>query len=271
MQALNGQGLCNSNWEIRYMRKILIATAAVALLALSMPAFADSTSGDQTNTNTQTVGAVTNTANGGNGGAGGSVDNSGNNSNTNTNTANSNASAGASAGAVANTTNHNSNVQGQKQGQGQSQSQGNSAVGQGNTTSVTSQYTAAAGTAYSAPLVASPDTCMGSSSMGGQGMTFGFSLGSTWTDENCERLKNSRELRKAGFARAANALLCMNSDVRDAMKVAGTLCPQDQVVKSASITIEQLPAHTAYEQPRAKQARPAAYLPSDYNPAAGRY
>lgn len=80
-------------------------------------------------------------------------------------------------------------------------------------------------TAYAAPVIATEDTCMGSSSVGAQGMAFGLSVGTTWRDENCQRLKNSRELNAMGFNRAAVALLCVDGDVRDAMNTAGTPCP----------------------------------------------
>ena len=80
-------------------------------------------------------------------------------------------------------------------------------------------------TAYAAPVIATEDTCMGSSSVGAQGMAFGLSVGTTWRDDNCQRLKNSRELNAMGFNRAAVALLCVDGDVRDAMNTAGTPCP----------------------------------------------
>jgi hypothetical protein len=66
---------------------------------------------------------------------------------------------------------------------------------------------------------------MGSSSVGAQGVAFGVSIGTTWRDQNCQRLKNSRELAAMGFDRAAVALLCVDDDVRDAMNTAGTPCP----------------------------------------------
>jgi hypothetical protein len=80
-------------------------------------------------------------------------------------------------------------------------------------------------TAYAAPVIATEDTCMGSSSVGAQSMAFGLSVGTTWRDENCQRLKNSRELNAMGFNGAAVALLCVDDDVRDAMTTAGTPCP----------------------------------------------
>lgn len=79
-------------------------------------------------------------------------------------------------------------------------------------------------TAYAPPLVAGEDTCMGSSSIGGQGVGFGISIGTSWTDENCQRLKNSRQLAALGFRRASVALLCVNDDVARAMAAAGLPC-----------------------------------------------
>lgn len=46
-------------------------------------------------------------------------------------------------------------------------------------------------TAY-APNIMPTAVCMGSSSMGGQGMSFGFSLGTSWTDSNCMLLEQVR-------------------------------------------------------------------------------
>src|SRR6185295_2819211 len=83
----------------------------------------------------------------------------------------------------------------------------------------------AASTAYAAPIIATEDTCMGSSSVGAQGMAFGVSVGTTWRDHNCQRLKNARELAHMGYDNPAVALLCVDSDVRRAMNRAGTPCP----------------------------------------------
>lgn len=80
-------------------------------------------------------------------------------------------------------------------------------------------------TAYAAPLTSGEDTCMGSSSLGAQAVSFGVSLGTTWQDDNCQRLKNSRQLVALGYHRAATALMCVDDDVREAMEEAGTPCP----------------------------------------------
>jgi hypothetical protein len=79
-------------------------------------------------------------------------------------------------------------------------------------------------TAFSAPLTSGIDTCMGSTSAGVQAVGFGVSVGSTWVDENCKRLKNSRELRSMGYSEAAVALLCQDPAVASAMRTAGTPC-----------------------------------------------
>lgn len=80
-------------------------------------------------------------------------------------------------------------------------------------------------TAFAAPLTTGEDTCMGSSSLGAQAVTFGLSVGTTWRDRNCQRLKNSRQLVALGYHSAATALMCLDRDVREAMDEAGTPCP----------------------------------------------
>jgi hypothetical protein len=69
---------------------------------------------------------------------------------------------------------------------------------------------------------------MGSSSLGAQAVSFGVSIGTTWQDDNCRRLKNSRQMVALGYHRAATALMCVDEDVRAAMIAAGTPCPNGQ-------------------------------------------
>jgi hypothetical protein len=78
---------------------------------------------------------------------------------------------------------------------------------------------------------------MGSSSVGGQGFAFGLSIGTTWTDSNCQRLKNSRQLASLGYQRAAVALVCIDDSVREAMTAAGTPCPSanDKVAEAPMV------------------------------------
>lgn len=79
----------------------------------------------------------------------------------------------------------------------------------------------AANTAVAPALSSGIDTCMGSSSLGASGMSFGVSLGSTWTDKNCVMLKNARELWNAGQHSASMALLCTDDDIRYSISVSG--------------------------------------------------
>lgn len=183
-----------------------------------------------------------------------------------------------------NSANHNSNsntntlgqmqgqLQGQAQGQGQSQvanggsasssavignttnnSGGNTMTGgdQANSQSTTITHEAQArnpvNTAYAAPLTTSNGTCMGSTSAGGQGVTFGVSFGTTWTDDNCDRRFDAIELRAQGLTLAATALMCQKENIRKAMKTAGTPCPEDNGQGNAAAgapqaQVAQLPA-----------------------------
>ena len=84
-------------------------------------------------------------------------------------------------------------------------------------------------TAYAAGLSVGEDTCMGSSSFGAQAVSFGLSIGTTWQDDNCRRLKNSRQLVALGYHRASTALMCVDEDVKNAMIMAGTPCPNGEV------------------------------------------
>jgi len=79
----------------------------------------------------------------------------------------------------------------------------------------------ATSSAFGPALTSSNDTCMGSSSLGATGMSFGVSLGSTWTDKNCVMLKNARELWNQGKHPAAMALLCTDDDINYSISVSG--------------------------------------------------
>jgi hypothetical protein len=99
-----------------------------------------------------------------------------------------------------------------------------------------------ASTAYAAPLTAGVDTCMGSTSVGGQGITFGFSAASTWTDRNCVRLKNSRELNAMGMTQVACELLAEDKDVAEAMRKAGGSCVPVKAVIAAALVVPVTPS-----------------------------
>lgn len=76
--------------------------------------------------------------------------------------------------------------------------------------------------AYAPALTSSDDTCMGSSSVGGQGVGFGLSLGTTWEDEDCRRRKNARFFHNTGNTGVAITLMCEDDEVYNAVMVAGT-------------------------------------------------
>lgn len=80
-------------------------------------------------------------------------------------------------------------------------------------------------TAFAPPISSSNDTCMGSSSAGVSTVSIGVSMGTTWRDENCVMLKNSRELWNMGFKNAAIARMCMDPNNAMALEVAGITCP----------------------------------------------
>lgn len=171
-------------------KNVLMATVAVAAVALLL-------------------GVTEASASCGSCSSGGTTNNNTNtntNNNNNTNTNNNNSSAAASASASSNSS---------------------SSGGDGGSSNVSvGGDEAAASGAAPVYLTTSNDTCMGSSGIGGQGMTFGFSLGTTWTDSNCIMLKNARELKVQGHEKAAKARLCMDEDNAMAFELAGEPCPR---------------------------------------------
>ena len=60
-----------------------------------------------------------------------------------------------------------------------------------------------------------------------QTQILGISTGTQFTDENCERLKNSKTLYDMGMKVAAVSMMCQDSRVFEAMMNAGTPCPYD--------------------------------------------
>jgi len=94
------------------------------------------------------------------------------------------------------------------------------------TNSTTSNIRSAPPSAY-APGVNSSgiDVCSSGASMGVQTFGLGISGGKSFKDENCERIKLSRQLDSMGMKVAAVALLCQDPRVFEAMIHAGTPCP----------------------------------------------
>jgi len=73
-------------------------------------------------------------------------------------------------------------------------------------------------------LTTSNDTCMGSTSGSVNIAGIGIGGGSTWTDTNCKRLKNARELWNMGMRAASLALMCMDDENRRALEATGFKC-----------------------------------------------
>ena len=71
------------------------------------------------------------------------------------------------------------------------------------------------------------DVCSVGASAGVQTFGFGISGGGSFKDENCERIKLSRQLDSMGMKVAAVSLLCQDQRVFFAMEMAGTPCPYE--------------------------------------------
>lgn len=69
-----------------------------------------------------------------------------------------------------------------------------------------------------------------------QTQILGISGGGTFTEENCQRLKNAKVLYDMGMKVAAVSVMCQDKGVFDAMMQAGTPCPYDgQIGEAAKI------------------------------------
>jgi hypothetical protein len=71
------------------------------------------------------------------------------------------------------------------------------------------------------------DVCAVVASGAVQTQIFGFSMGGTMRDMNCERIKLAKNLFDMGMKVAAVATLCQDERVFAAMNAAGTPCPVD--------------------------------------------
>ena len=71
------------------------------------------------------------------------------------------------------------------------------------------------------------DLCTVGASGAVQTQILGISMGTTFTEENCIRLKNAKTLYDMGMKVAAVSVMCQDKKVFDAMMNAGTPCPYD--------------------------------------------
>lgn len=72
------------------------------------------------------------------------------------------------------------------------------------------------------------ETCMGSTSVGGAGVGFGVSFGTTWRDTACVRRLDSRRISELGQNDIAFELMCDSDAVRAAAKRVGRPCVADR-------------------------------------------
>src|SRR5210317_356865 len=67
-----------------------------------------------------------------------------------------------------------------------------------------------------------------------QTQILGISAGTTFTEENCLRLKNAKTLYDMGMKVAAVSTMCQDEKVFDAMMMAGTPCPYEGKIGAAA-------------------------------------
>jgi hypothetical protein len=67
-----------------------------------------------------------------------------------------------------------------------------------------------------------------------QTQILGISAGGTFTEENCQRLKNAKTLYDMGMKVAAVSVMCQDEKVFDAMLHAGTPCPYNGTIGEAA-------------------------------------
>jgi len=67
-----------------------------------------------------------------------------------------------------------------------------------------------------------------------QTQILGISAGTTFTEENCIRLKNAKTLYDMGMKVAAVSVMCQDQKVFDAMNHAGTPCPYNGMIGEAA-------------------------------------
>lgn len=83
-----------------------------------------------------------------------------------------------------------------------------------------------------------------------QTQILGISAGGTFTEENCQRLKNAKTLYDMGMKVAAVSVMCQDERVFRAMMDAGTPCPFDGLIGQQ--------AKDAWNSPDNKHLRPDA-------------
>ena len=93
-----------------------------------------------------------------------------------------------------------------------------------------------------------------------QTQILGISLGATYTEDNCLRLKKAQKLYMFGMKVAAVSVMCQDPDVWAAMMDAGTPCPIDGLIgdqaKAAwEVRTEQIPKPEEEDEITAQEKR----------------
>ena len=104
------------------------------------------------------------------------------------------------------------------------------------------------------------DLCTISSSGSVQTQILGISMGATYTEKNCLRLKKAQKLYLFGMKVAAVSVMCQDPDVWSAMMNAGTPCPIDGLIgnqaKAAwAVRTEEIPMPEAKDEATVKEKR----------------
>ena len=107
------------------------------------------------------------------------------------------------------------------------------------------------------------DLCTISSSGSVQTQILGVSLGATYTEENCLRLKKAQKLYMFGMKVAAVSVMCQDPDVWSAMMSAGTPCPIDGLIgdeakRAWAVHTEDIPKPEEQHEPTAQEKRDKA-------------
>ena len=116
-------------------------------------------------------------------------------------------------------------------GQGESLAQTNTVTSTSSTVSGTTTVDRTVGTANAPSVVVNnQDVCSFAASAAVQTQILGISLGATYTEDNCLRLKKAQKLYMFGMKVAAVSVMCQDPDVWAAMMSAGTPCPIDGLI-----------------------------------------
>mgnify|MGYP003626681137 FL=1 len=106
------------------------------------------------------------------------------------------------------------------------------------------------------------DLCTISSSGAMGTQIFSLSLGATYTESNCLRLKNAKTLYDFGMKVAAVSLLCADpsGEIHRAMAMAGTPCPYMGLIGAEAtaaweVHTEDIPVHTREHEKSAQEKR----------------